>query len=302
MRLFSSLFVLAIGIGSSLVGCSAQVEPSYPGEPLAVVKGQVTTTSAPPSGAIDAAIVWLTRDPAMGWVPRLVGERVPVSATFPASFTLKAFSPPPMAAVGMRNDSLDGPEPSGVWTGFLVAIASGADTTNITPRDVLGVDLNHIVFYFDHDGQPGLDAEGRSDKVYDAAMAGKVPPTKGYHLVLVDPISDAARAEYDRCRWNGLCVHRISPDPVQQDFDDWEFARCTALFTESCTEMNPPTTPEEEAANLPCLERQAQAGQVSTKEKPQNECAWPGKILPNPAGFDSPSTIQLGVPFWQANF
>jgi hypothetical protein len=302
MRLLPSLFLLGIGVGSSLVGCSAQVEPSYRGEPLAVVKGQVTTTTTPPSGAIDAAIVWVTRNPTTEWVPRLVGERVPVSATFPAAFTLSTFAPPPAAGVMLRRKDPDAPVPTGVWRGALVALASGEGAADVSPRDVLGVDRSHVVLYFDHDGQPGLDAEGWSDAVYDMAMASKVPPTKGYHLALVDPGSDAARVEFDRCTWNGLCVHSISPDPVQQDYNEWRFAHCSALFTESCTEVLPPTTPEEEAANLACFERRKQAGHLSSEVKEQNVCAFPGKILPNPAGFDSPSTIQLGVPFWEAIF
>jgi hypothetical protein len=315
MRVLPSLLVLglAIGIGPGIGGCSAQVEPSYPGEPLATVKGTVTTTATPPAKAIDAAILWLTRDPAKGWVPKLVGERVPVSATFPAAFTLSAFSPPPAAAVGMRSPAPQGPpvgpetpsdpRPTGVWTGFLVALASDANIANVLPSDVLGVDTHHMVVYFDHDGRPGLDQNREEDDVFLSAGPMRVPATKGYHLVLSEPGAPAAREAYDRCTWNELCVRGVSTDPVQQDYYDWRLARCTALFTETCTYTDQPTTAEEEAENARCLDLQREAGHMNSPEKNQNSCLpFPRKIQPNPDGFDSPSTIELGTAFWAAHF
>lgn len=220
MRLFPSLIVLGLAIGSglSIGGCASQTEPSYPGEPLATVKGTVVTTAAAPATSVDAAILWLTMDPAKGWVPKLVGERVSVSATFPADFTLSAFSPPSAEAVGMRTgrfpESPD-PRPTGVWTGFLVALSSGANTDGVAPSDVLGVDLHHTVLYFDHDGKPGIDEHGVEDDVTATANAARVPPTKGYHLVLKDSGTPAAREAYDRCTWNGLCVRHVRTDPRQ---------------------------------------------------------------------------------------
>jgi hypothetical protein len=309
MRVQPSLVLLlglALGVGPWAGGCSAQVEPTYPGEPLASVKGNVVTTT-PPAKSVDAAILWLTRDPAKGWVPKLVGERVPVSTTFPAAFTLSAFSPPPAVAVEKRGGlgpEAPEPRPTGVWMGFLVALASDAsNTANVAPSDVVGIDPNHIVLYFDHDGQPGLDQNHEEDSVTATAGAARVPPTKGYHLAMSERASPAARESYDRCTWNGLCVRRVSPDPVQQDYNDWQRARCTALFTETCTYLDQPTTTEEEAENARCLDLQREAGHFSSPEKDQNSCLpFPAKIVANPAGFDSPSTIQLGLPFWEALF
>ena len=124
---------------SALCGCAAQVDEDYQGEPIAKLQGVVVVGSSAESiPEVNAAIVWTTRGENG---TRYIGERIPVDGSFPASFSLSLFGPPPPQAEARaaQDYCLDGKETAtpaedcdagfipkgtgvGEWSGFLTAI------------------------------------------------------------------------------------------------------------------------------------------------------------------------------------
>src|SRR5688572_18255149 len=93
-RLERGRLLWCLPIASALFACSSQVQSDYPGEPIATLRGEVTAKAANLEAIPDvsAAIVWSQVK------PEFVGERVDVQGSFPASFKLDLFEPPPAEA------------------------------------------------------------------------------------------------------------------------------------------------------------------------------------------------------------
>jgi hypothetical protein len=290
----------------SALGCSAQADPHYRGEPVVSVHGTVTTEGAPPSSNIDAAIVWMKTyktHSAPYFTAKFATERASVSGTFPANFTLDVFTPPPAEAMVDMNG------PTGVWIGAVAAVAAGTKSEAVQPSDVVGVDVNHTVFYFDHDlDMTKYPKNGTSEPEGYATIVAKafrVPPTKGYHLSVADPAPPDAVLAFKRCiagiPW--VCPKDVSDDPVYQAYTDWEYTSCLALHpgAGTCTQYSDLTTAgkwddAKWAVNQRCM---AEMSSVIDAYKGPPCPDSQGHRVDNPAEFGVPVSIVLGSSIWE---
>ncbi len=169
----SPLAVLAVAAVSA---CSAQVDTSYPGVPLATLSGVAMNVGTPlPTGPIDAALVWASVQfgpndsliQSVSWV----GESAPVVGQFPASFTLNVYQPPP-------ESSLIACEGSSAHVAFaeVIAVPASADIREGTVGDdVVGRVKDTLVVYLDSDQDEGWSCLPN--------LGFTFAPTKGFHLV-----------------------------------------------------------------------------------------------------------------------
>src|SRR5215471_6290258 len=150
------------GVATVLYACSAQVDSDYKGEPLATLHGSIASKQAlSVDTQVSAAIIWQLEDNESEdhrW--KMVGDRTVVRGSFPASFTLDLYTAPPAKAQwtiehDFPPDSsaplVKGGTPVGIWTGALAAIRSDASDDELRNADVLGVDVEHVITYLDHD-------------------------------------------------------------------------------------------------------------------------------------------------------
>jgi len=177
----------AIGVVlAALMACDAQTDPGYQGEPLVTLRGRVESSGALPP--LEAAMLW-QRGPPPGTNDQELATRAPVISGFPATFTLRLYTPPPDAAFRELADGAPR------W-----ARANAAAVPNgIAPDQV-----------------PSLPTAANPAYTYDAAhwvmyLASDVPENsltewwlgqalgKGYHLMRVLPVSGClASSELDR--------------------------------------------------------------------------------------------------------
>jgi hypothetical protein len=80
---------------AALLACDAQTDPGYQGEPLVTLKGRVESSGELPP--LEAAMVWQLGPPP-GVDDQELATRAPVTSGFPATFTLRLYTPPPGAA------------------------------------------------------------------------------------------------------------------------------------------------------------------------------------------------------------
>jgi len=278
-------------VGLAHVGCSAQADPEYQGEPLATVVGTVVTTEAPPSGEIDAALLWLSYDPLD---PSLKIANTVVRGSFPAAFTLEVLAPPPPERVVSAE---------GIRFGIIAAVRHQSART-VSFADVLGTALNVVVVYFPN------DATGENDVIAEEAARLRVPPTRGYHLARVIVTEEAEATAY-RCESDGLCVHTIigggdgSHDFTPEEFAVWQaqedesFALCTKYSPDASrcdiTANDPMDHPEEEACRALAQARSERQNQRFISEGEAAFCPTAWAHVPNPEEFASPVTISLGT-------
>ena len=86
----------AIGVVlAALMACDAQTDPGYQGEPLVTLRGRVESSGELPP--LEAAMLW-QRGPPPGTNDQELATRAPVTSGFPATFTLRLYTPPPDAA------------------------------------------------------------------------------------------------------------------------------------------------------------------------------------------------------------
>lgn len=312
-------------IASALFACSSQVQSDYPGEPIATLHGKVTANAASLESIPDvsAAIVWSQVR------PEFVGERVDVQGSFPASFKLDLFEPPPAEAelkmdsdycVGEYRSGEVGEDgecdgqlvpagtPMGFWLGYIVAVDASTVEGKLDEPEVIGADVDHFIVYFEHDeldendlpDDPTAEQLAQYMKLLDPDYIGS--RDAGYHLGKVNPEHRAQRQERWECGWQGLCVHWAVEDPTlrfqshSQSQADWDFERCTAHFPENptCEAFLPGTTDDEPASSVACREQYESLG---------NDCGGlvsTERLLANPDDLDDPIAIQLGLSFWDA--
>jgi hypothetical protein len=168
---------------AALPACDAQTDPSYGGEPLATLRG--TVTSSDPSPPADASVtliweVWTTNGDSAS------GVEVPVSGSFPAAFSLELLAPPPAAVLN--------PPPQGateqVGTAYISVLPDGAAyDPAMDEEDFLGFAPEHVLVYVAQDIQPGSFWEG-----YLRSL-----PTAGYHLMKWKKPTAAEEVEIDAC-------------------------------------------------------------------------------------------------------
>jgi hypothetical protein len=288
---------------AGLLGCSAQVEPDYRGEPLATVRGALVTGDQAAPSEVDAALVWVSgAADEDGWPI----ARVRVRGEFPAQFTIEVFDPPPSSTVPVQQgDTLvQMPDPTAI--GVLAAIAPNSGD-RISYDEILGVWLDGGVEYFQRDasGEP-------IDFVQSEAERRKIPATQGYHLFRQTSDAQIEGAAF-RCQYRDLCTHDVStgapaaglpdrPGWTRYDTDlqllhDADFAKCQQYLEQpaTCTIYHPEAlTPEEQAEDARCRALQ-QASYERYAEAENDGCSLPWQAIENPDGFDSPVSIQLGT-------
>jgi hypothetical protein len=323
-RLTNAECVGALGllpIAGVLLACSAQVETDYRGEPVATLHGFVASRAALESEPhLRAAILWGTSE------PRLIGEHVAVSGTFPASFSLDVYAAPPKEAelktFGMDycvdGEELSSIEPGapcagqripagtglGMWQGFLAAIDSDLEEGEVQRDDIAGIDVDHMLVYYDHDDPRGspLPKEPSVEQLAQRLELISLDQPehrqgyeRGYSLVKFNPEYRAWEQQNQECKWQGMCVHWIF-DADYQDARDWDFQRCTERFPENptCSARPEYASDGESEASAECRAQYDAIGhdcRSSTSEP---------ALIDNPDGLDDPITIQLGKTFWDA--
>lgn len=308
-------------LASALSGCSAQVDGAYQGEPLATIRGTVTSTRGALASdrPVVAAVLWYL-EPSPGEVePKFIGERVAVRGSFPASFTLDIYNPPPRSAemrttfeFEQEGASIPIGTPLGVWTGFVAALDARAKDDDIQKEDILGIDTSHTLIYLDApigrlDPAGAFDPEDvlrllRHQKVHTY----EIQETEGFHLAKRNPANQRGISKLYECNWAEICVQWS--DPAQQDFFDWDFQRCTERFPQNptCSASFEPT-PDEPATSSACRAqaagRDAEAGvclEAATAwlngeggdEDSRNAA---NRYMENPTGLADPITIEMGT-------
>lgn len=303
-------------LASALLGCSAQVDGEYQGEPLATIRGTVTSTR----GALEAdqpvvaAVLWYVQTPADQIEPKFVGDRVSVRGSFPANFTLDIFNPPPkVAEMTMNYDfeqmgiSLPIGTPLGIWTGFVVALDPRAKDDDIKAEDILGIDISHTLIYLEDsgatwDGTSPIDRDTVLRMMrHQLLLTYNIEQTTGFHLAKHNPIQQLGLNKIRECAWAETCVHWIGSD--QQEFYDWEFQRCTERFPQNptCSAHSAPV-PDEPAPSSACR------GQIEARAATIEACIddatdWLNEqtsdfYLQSPAGLADPITIEMGTHLW----
>ncbi len=154
-----------IGLTTSLVlgiGCDAQPDGDYQGEPLITIKGTITAFAGA-LDAVEAALIWWQEEEGSPTIP---WTTVPVAGSFPASFTLDIYTPPPDDVMVVLPESPPGTPL--VTMGIPGMVRAGAQAGD--PSAVLAVSSEYALLY----------AEGP----LDWPVIGHV--SRGYHLLRFD--------------------------------------------------------------------------------------------------------------------
>jgi hypothetical protein len=286
---------------AGLVACSAQVQPDYRGEPLAVIRGALVTGEQVVPSEVDAALVWVSaKEGEDGWPV----ARVRVRGEFPAQFTIEVLDPPPASEASSEPSADPVLDPTSI--GLLAAIAPNSGD-RVSYDEILGVWLDGGVEYFwrDANGEP-------NDFVRSEAERRKIPATQGYHLFR--QISDEQiEGDAFRCQYRDLCVQNVSttalaetlPEPGwtrapadSRAFEDAEYDKCLTYLDHpaTCTLYNPePQTADEQAEQARCQALSEAAFERYTAVHDTVGCSDPWQYVETPAGFDFPVSIELGT-------
>jgi hypothetical protein len=83
--------------------CGDQAPADYQGEPLAILTGTLDSQLSDPLPAADLVLAWPDETQIQGnEVPITTFQRVELASTFPASFSVEIFQPPPESAYHVR--------------------------------------------------------------------------------------------------------------------------------------------------------------------------------------------------------
>ncbi|MBI4816737.1 MAG: hypothetical protein HY791_10790 [Deltaproteobacteria bacterium] len=167
-----------VSVFGILVACEPLASPEYLGEPLAEIKGVIASWSSPPRESAELVVLYIDYGPARATV---VGERVRVTESFPAGFTIPLMVPP-------RSDALNevpGESDERIGIAWFVVLRSGAgvpgpflthdDVKSLHQGDVLGWAEDFILTYVDGKVESGTTA---------AEILGG-PKDPGFHLMAV---------------------------------------------------------------------------------------------------------------------
>jgi hypothetical protein len=159
-----------------MAACDSQADSGYQGETLARITGVVKVDAPPSASGTKAAIFWsnTASDPDIS-----VGETVPVSGDFPASFTIDVFAPPPDHAL---NDLTQlGDNETRIGIAYIAAVPADYDvSSNEDPESGWGVSERHVLAYIEDDIVPGTFGE--------AFVGGALGA--GFHVLEVIDVDD----------------------------------------------------------------------------------------------------------------
>lgn len=168
-----------------MCACEPQADSAYPGEPLITLGGQVKSSGPVPE--LEAAMLWQRGDPP-SMDQQDLATRAPVEATFPATFTVHLYHPPPAAA--RRRLAAGEPEyarasaaaiPKGIAA---TQVGNGAPPASPGPSSLpygYGIDAGHWIIY--------LASDVRAGSVTEWWLGAAMPA--GFHLLRVTPINPA---------------------------------------------------------------------------------------------------------------
>mgnify|MGYP001828356333 CR=1 FL=1 len=179
----------------ALSACDAQVDPDYPGEPIASLVGTVTnemqsrTATDPVVG-----LLWIN-ELTPGGPDTAFGETVAVSGQFPADFTLDVYAPPPPEALNDLSAGGQRPEESRVGTAAIAvvdgqAVAAFDRGEEPAANSMLGGADRHMLVYVETDIQPGSFGE--------VLLGGQL--SAGFHVMDVERLTEAQKQQVDQCR------------------------------------------------------------------------------------------------------
>ncbi len=175
-----SFFLTLFGCAVISAGCSSQATDDYQGEPLAVVRGQITGAS---TASADAALLWSK----LGGETLGSSTRVTVKGAFPQKFTLAIMDPPPDAAFSTTPWEAE----SKIAFADIAALTTGATPSSPSEVDaaLVGGVTAHVVFY----NQSPITSGMTLAKVFGTLDAG-------YHLLSVRAYTEEEKAAQSTCR------------------------------------------------------------------------------------------------------
>jgi hypothetical protein len=171
---------------AALAACDAQTDAGYSGEPLVTLRGRVESQGQLPP--LEAAMLW-QRGPPPGTDDQLLATRAPVTSGFPASFTLRLYTPPPAEAFR----ALVPGAPS--WArANAAAVPYGVAPSQIPELGSVfnasyTFDPEHWVMY--------LDAAVAPNSLTEWWLGGALGP--GYHLERVLPVGCPTASDLEAC-------------------------------------------------------------------------------------------------------
>jgi hypothetical protein len=177
--------ILAFVLPLLLTACDAQVGSDYPGEVLVTLRGTIVNELDPaPAGPIDLLLVWNNGTDSLSTVESYPTETA-VSVSFPATFTMSLFSPPP--AISLNDLGELGLEDTQVGIATFVAADHGALADE---RSALGVDEAHLLVYVASD----MDPRGLWTNFFGEPLA------RGFHVMdVLPPAPTEQQAAFDAC-------------------------------------------------------------------------------------------------------
>ena len=182
--------LLAVIAGAVLVSCDPAAQPSYLGDPLLTLRGQVMS-SGPIDAPLEAAMLW-QRGPPPSTNDQELATRAPVQSGFPATFTLHLYQPPPAAAVrSLLPGQVTYARANAAAIPYGIAAAAGAPVATPPSNPSYALDPNHWVMY--------LPADAPAGSLMEWWLGGSLPA--GFHLLRVAPANPACMtgAVLDAC-------------------------------------------------------------------------------------------------------
>jgi hypothetical protein len=165
--------------GTAFLACDAAAPPSYPGEPLLTVRGQVTSLGRIEI-PLEAAMLWQRGEPPSTGDQELA-TRAPVQSGFPATFTLHLYQPPPAAALRtLVPGQVRYARANAAAIPYGIAAALGAPVATPPSNPSYGIDESHWVVYLESDVPAGSLMEW---------WLGSALPA-GFHLLKVITVGD----------------------------------------------------------------------------------------------------------------
>jgi hypothetical protein len=194
--------------------CGSAADPTYQGERLAFVTGNIVSQMTQPPDDCDVILAWEVSASSPDYA---VYQRVNVTGGFPASFLIDICEPPAEEALNDLTQDGQHPDESRIGVAHIAVVKTGAtldDEENMT-EVVLGGAEDQMLVYVESDIQPGT---------YSERLLGGCHPA-GFYIVDVGRLTQAEKEQkiVNDC---GCTIH----DPGTEN-----------MYYTDCVEPEPPT-------------------------------------------------------------